>query len=291
MYDRILVAVDFSDASLKSARWAVERFPNAEIVLFHAIAPVAAPSYVRRALGSDVNLTDARTLDAQTNLEQVRDDLGLRGPVLVEEGWVPEALNRAAVQIDAGLMVLAAHQKRVYPWHELGEKCVSIVKQATRPSIVWRQSTGEHPETTVLAALDLRENSIPVAATAAAWARHFDGRLVLIHVLPAFLQAYLRAVSTPVKVTETFRALEQAARLEALGRVPEEFRESLDISVKVVRGKPIVTHVLGAIESEEADLIVVGRSYAPNFGGFALLGGTTGRVIRGANCSVLTLPV
>ena len=67
--------------------------------------------------------------------------------------------------------------------------------------------------------------------------------------------------------------------------------QSLDISVKVVRGKPIVTHVLGAIEAEEADLIVLGRSYAPNFGGFALLGGTTGRVIRGANCSVLTLPV
>ena len=291
MYDRILVGVDFSDASLKSAGWVAERFPDAEIVLFHAIAPVAPPSYVRRALGSDVDLAGARTLDAQTNLEHLREDLGSSGPVLVEEGWVPEAMNRAAVQTDAQLVVVAAHQKRVYPWEELGERCVSIVKHASRPSLVWRPSSGEHPDTTVLAAVDLRENSVPVAATAAAYARYFGSRLVLLHALPAYLQAYLRAVSTPAKVVDTFRALEQGARVEAVERIPEHLREGLDISVKIVRGKSIVTHVLTAAEAEGADLIVMGKSYAPNFVGLVLLGGTTGRVIRGANCTVLTLPV
>jgi len=291
MYDRILVGIDFSDASLKSARWVARRFPDAQVVLFHAIAPIAPPSYVRRALGADVDLTGAQALDAQTNLEHLREELGSDGPVLVEKGWVPEALNRAAVQMNADLVVVAAHQKRVYPWDELGEKCVSIVKQATRPSFVWRSSSGEHPDTTILAAVDLRENSVPVAATAAAYARHFGGRLVLLHALPSYLQAYLRAVSTPQKVDETFRALEQSARNQAVERIPAELREGLDISVNIVRGKSIVTHVLTAAEVGAADLIVLGKSYAPNFGGLVLLGGTTGRVIRGANCSVLALPV
>lgn len=290
MYNRILVGIDFSKASLESAHWAAKRFPDAEIVLLHAIAPLAPPSYVKQALGPELDLSQGHTLDASENLRHLREELGERGPALVEDGWAPEVINRAAIQTAADLVVIAAHQKRVYPWHELGERCVAIVKQATRPSLVWRKSTGDHEETTILAAVDLREGSPPVAATAAEYARHFGGRLVLLHALPTYLQAYLRAVSTPVKVDETFKALEEGARAAALSAIPAETREGLDISVKIVRGKSIVSHVLTAAVTEGADLIVIGKHYAPNFAGLTLLGGTTGRVIRGANCSVLTLP-
>ena len=85
-------------------------------------------------------------------------------------------------------------------------------------------------------------------------------------------------------------ALEAAARPEALSPIPPASLDGLDVSVKVVRGKSIMTHVLTAAVTDGADLIVVGKQHAPNFGGLAVLGGTTGRVLRGANCSVLTVP-
>jgi nucleotide-binding universal stress UspA family protein len=52
-----------------------------------------------------------------------------------------------------------------------------------------------------------------------------------------------------------------------------------------------VNHILGAAETEAVDLIVIGKYHAPGFTGRVLLGGITKQIIRGANCSVLTVPV
>jgi nucleotide-binding universal stress UspA family protein len=87
------------------------------------------------------------------------------------------------------------------------------------------------------------------------------------------------------------RALEQRARREALARVPKELREELEIQTSIVRGRPIVNHILTAAETEAVDLIVIGKYHAPGFSGRVLLGGITSQVIQGANCSVLTVPV
>ena len=45
MYDRILIGIDFSDSSVETVRWAVSRFPTADIVLFHAIEPLSIQRY------------------------------------------------------------------------------------------------------------------------------------------------------------------------------------------------------------------------------------------------------
>jgi len=105
------------------------------------------------------------------------------------------------------------------------------------------------------------------------------------------LQAYVRAVSSPTKTEETVRLLEQRARAEALDRLPEEFREGIEVQVSVVRGRPIVHHLLTSAEAEAVDLIVIGKYHAPGLKGRVILGGITRQIIQGANCSVLTVPV
>jgi len=290
MYKSILIGIDFSDASVETVRWAISRFPEAEIVLFHAIEPPGAPLYLVPELGTKLELARERELDARSNLEEIAAQCGIEARIVVRIGWVPEALNATAEELRADLIVVGAHRSRVVPGDELGNTCASIVTGAPTPVLVWRPIRQQRDKT-ILAALDLRDGSAPIAATAARFADYFGTRLVLLHAMPGTLQAYLRAVSSPTKVEETMRVLEQRARAEALGRVPAALREKLDIQVLILRGRPIVNHILTAAEAEAADLIVIGKYHAPGLKGHVLLGGITRQIILGSNCSVLTVPV
>ena len=290
MYDRILIGIDFSDSSVETVRWAVSRFPTAEIVLFHAIEPLSIPGYLSRTLGGGLELMREKELDARANLEHLAEGIGIEAKLEVRLGWAPEVLATTAEDIGAQLVVVGAHRKRVNPSDELGNTCSAIVRKTVVPVLVWRPVINDRDKT-ILAALDLREGSAPVAATGARYAAYFDARLLLLHAIPSTLHGYLRAVSTAPKVEETMRDLESEARREALGRIPEELRDQVPAQVAIVRGRPIVSHILNMAESESADLIVIGKYHAPGLVARVLLGGITAAVIQNANCSVLTVPV
>jgi nucleotide-binding universal stress UspA family protein len=290
MYHSVLIGIDFSDTSVDTVRWAVSRFPEADITLFHAIERLGVPGYLSRELGSKLGMVQERELDARANLEAIAEQCGIDVRIEVRAGWTPEALVAVSEEIKAELVVVGAHQKRVWPSDEVGNTCVAIVRKATVPVLVWRPVRQEKDKT-ILAALDLRDGSAPIAATAGRYAAYFGTRLVLMHAMPGTLQAYVRAVSSPTKTEDMVRVLEQRARAEALDRVPQEFREEVEIQTSIVRGRPIVHHILTTAETEAADLIVIGKYHAPGLKGRVILGGITRQIIQGANCSVLTVPV
>jgi nucleotide-binding universal stress UspA family protein len=290
MYKSILIGIDFSDASAETVRWAVSRFPEAEITLFHAIERLGVPGYLSRELGSKLGVVRERELDAKVNLEAIAEQCGIDARIEVRAGWTPEALVAVTEEIKSELVVVGAHQKRVWPSDEVGNTCVAIVRKASVPVLVWRPVRQE-TDKMILAALDLRDGSAPIAATAARYAAYFRARLVLMHAMPGTLQAYVRAVSSPTKTDETVRLLEQRARDEALDRVPPDLREGIEIQTTIVRGRPIVHHILTIAETGAADLIVIGKYHAPGLKGRVILGGITRQIIQGANCSVLTVPV
>ena len=226
MYHSILIGIDFSDTSVDTVRWAVSRFPEADITLFHAIERLGVPGYLSRELGSKLGMVQERELDARANLEAIAERCGIDVRIEVRAGWTPEALVAVSEEIKAELVVVGAHQKRVWPSDEVGNTCVAIVRKATVPVLVWRPVRQEKDKT-ILAALDLRDGSAPIAATAGGYAAYFGTRLVLMHAMPGTLQAYVRAVSSPTKTEDMVRVLEQRARAEALDRVPQEFREEV----------------------------------------------------------------
>ena len=290
MYQRILIGIDFSDSSVETVRWAVSRFPSADIVLFHSIERFNVPGYLLRELGDRLDVLEEKELDVRTNLEHIAAELGIDARYDVRHGWTPETLQVAAEEYGTELIVVGAHQKRLWPTDELGNTCAAIVRKAEIPVLVWRPIRAERDKT-IIAALDLREGSAPVAETAARYADYFKTRLVLVHAMPGTLQAYLRAVSSPAKVEEALERITKNAREDALARVPEELADRLEVHASIVRGRPIVTHILNAAEADNADLIVMGKAHAPGLTGRVLLGGITTQVIQGANCSVLTVPL
>jgi nucleotide-binding universal stress UspA family protein len=289
MIRSILIGIDFSDTSVETVRWALARFRDADLTLFHAIQPLSVPGYLVRELGSRLDILREKELDARVNLEEIAARCGIEVRCEVRRGWTPEALSLTAEEVGAELVVVGAHRTRVSPADELGSTCAAIVRRTRLPVLVWRPIRHERDKT-ILAAVSLRETSAPVEATAARYADYFGTRLYLLHAMSGTLQTYVRAVSSPTKTEEMMRHLEQRARAEALAAVPDDLREKLEIQVSVVRGKPIVNHILAAAEAAAADLIVVGKYHAPGLTGRVLIGGVTRQVILGANCSVLTVP-
>lgn len=289
MYERILVAVDFSEASVDALAWAVETFPDAELTLFHAVEPQDAPDYLLRALPDDVDPDAEQALDVEANLEHLAGQAGVPARHLVRHGWPPREVQEAAAEADADLVILGAHTKRIWPWEEPGATAEAIVERSNRQVLVWRPPprTGERA---ILAPLDLREGSEPVAEVAAELAHAFGARLVLLHVLPGTYQAYLRAVSSALKAETSLRRIEASAREEAESWIPEEIRPELGIQTVVARGRA-TTQILATAEQESADLIVMGRSRALQLGERTFLGSVAASVIRAANCSVLAIPI
>jgi nucleotide-binding universal stress UspA family protein len=290
MYQRILVGIDFSDTSEEAARWAVSRFPTAEIVLFHSVEKFTIPGYLRRALGEELDVFLEKELDIRANLEALADRLGIEPRIEMRQGWTPDTLTTAVQDLDIELVVIGAHQQRTWPTDETRNNTRAVVRKSQVPVLVWRAIRHER-DRTILGALSLRDEGIKVSETAAAYADYFSTRLVLLHAMPGTLQAYLRAVSSPAKVEETLGRIEQGARQDVEATVPAALRDRLNVKVVVGRGRPIVAHLLNTAETEDVDLIVIGKALAPGIAAKVLIGGTTSQVIEEANCSVLVVPL
>ena len=292
MYRTALVAIDFSEPATAAARWTARQFPDARLVLTHALEGIDVPAYVRMAVArtGGLDLADERELDARSNLEELAAGLDRDAEIVVREGWAPRVVETVAGDLGADLIVLGAHVRGVWPWEEPGATAEAIVEAADVPVLTWRPEIPDG-ERTVVALLDLREGSQPVAELAARTASHLGARLVVHHVITAGYQASIRSVSSPAKAEEFARRVESSAREEALRWVPDAAREELDVRVVVSRGRPI-TQILATAEREQADLVVLGRSHVPGGrAGRALLGSVASKVVRGAKCAVLTVPL
>ncbi|UCG76270.1 MAG: universal stress protein [Gemmatimonadota bacterium] len=288
MFGHILVAIDFSDASIRALRWTAKTFPHAELTQFHAMREVKASSDVRHSLSGKVSPREAK-LDAQANIEELAQHICPAAQVVVREGPPVEEIRAVAESSGANLVVLAAHEKRIWPWDrydELAEKtcdCVDLPILIYRPTKV----TGEM---TVLAPLDLREGSEPVGEMAGRIAVHLGARLIVLHVLPKTFQGFLRAASSTYQTESTLRKAESSAREEALSRIPQECREEIGVQVRVARGQP-VRQILDTVESEGVDLVVMGKTHVRKRTERALMGHVTGKALRSAPCAVLTVPI
>lgn len=292
MYERILVTIDFSEPSVAALRWTAQQFPDAAITLFHSIERLKPPAYLQQVLESEKEFQLERELDVRANLELLAVESGIEPRIAVHTGLPRREVHLAAEEADSEIIVVGAHTRRIWPQSAPGNISSKIANRATRPVLVWRSATSHtgSTESTVLAALDLRGGSEPVARMAAQHAGRLDTRLLLLHVLSPTLQAYLRAVSTPTMVQEAFQQVEQAARQEALAQLPDELRGDLEVQAMVVRGRP-VTQILTAAENEAVDLIVMGQRQTPTGTGRMFLGRVTETVLREANCSVLVIPL
>lgn len=140
---------------------------------------------------------------------------------------------------------------------------------------------------TVLAPIDFSDVSQRVIAEAIALARAIGGRLVLLHVVPP-------AIAIPSEYDTS------GARAAYLARAEKQSREDLAGLQRRLRDDGVTAHVVHQVaqpgagiidqaERLEADYIVMGSH---GHGAFyeLIVGGTTSRVLKKANCAVVVVP-
>ena len=288
--ERILVGIDFSEASFEAARWTSRHLGrNAELILAHVIAipeppPILRSRFPRRDLVIDTvrEGADKRLRDLSASLSCDRIWLEIR------EGDVTTGLADIAREFEASLLVVGAHGERPGIAAALGSSAERLVRVAEIPVLLVTGSSSQRPSR-VLVPVD----ESPVATEALRWAsrmsERLDAQITVLHVEPATVMSHVFAASGNVPGVPT---------AEPPGTTSASSDRWLDLALRAGVPADRVTsevafgeagqQIIAAAGRVEAGLIVVGRRGA---GGVrrAVLGSVVDAVLRRAPCPVLVV--
>ena len=111
---RIVVGVDFSDASLAAARWVATEFaPDAEVILVHVESTPRIPSWLPNefAPSPDEHVTVPSTVYG--GLRGLADIIGAgRSRVRLRSGAPADALIQVAIEVEADLVCVGRSRRR-----------------------------------------------------------------------------------------------------------------------------------------------------------------------------------
>lgn len=294
---KIVVGVDFSDASLAAAHWvAMHLAPEAELLLVHAFTVAEPPALIRARHTQLTDLVANATRGALDRLGEVADAIGRERsgpPVRVEArvGSSADVLAEAARTMPADAIVVGKHGQHPAPWGWLGSTAEAVLRTSSAPVLLATGMRDAKPRH-LLVALDDGDVTPWVILSTRCLSRMFDADVHAVHVAslpPAPAVVGAGGFNGGYALDEV--VLTEAAKAEA-----EQWRERLirggcDESVtqvEAVYGEPAYTIVEHA-ERYEADLVVMGNRRKGGRRPLTMLGSTVRGVLRHASCPVLVV--
>ncbi|HEY9227881.1 MAG TPA: universal stress protein [Gemmatimonadaceae bacterium] len=290
-YRRIVVATDFSDASISAAKWASQQFaPDAELILAHAVEVPHRPLFARESVPSAETIKQAMLDFATTRLEDIArfiSDVPLRREI--RRGRPEEVVNDLVREFDADLVVIGPHGDRPHTAKFLGTTADRIVRTSPVSVLVGTQPR-HHPPRSVLVPVD-DYGDVPaflnrVRQLVGAW----GARVTLLHVWSNAVYSYVASMSYAEAHDEVKASREIQNTIDRDGRrwldeLASSGFESDRAEVAIEHGKA-GDETLALAGRIDPDLIVLGRRgsglVAP-----AVMGSTVGTVLHGARCPVL----
>lgn len=291
--NRMVVAMDLSDAAIKAAKWASERFaPNAEMILAHVIEPPDLPHFARHVLPPSEVVESAAREYATTRLHEIATYLtpgSTRSEIRV--GKPHEQITRLVRELNADLVVIGPHSDRPRPSKFLGTTADRIVRTSPVPVLVAINPPAGQPRNLLVPVDDLS-----ITPTLLEWTHDlsdtFDADVTLLHVWSNAIYSHVASMSYATAKSETDARREinkelQEAGVHWLEEVARTGLERQRVTAAVTYGNPGDATVEMAA-SMHADLIVLGRRGSGRVAP-ALLGSTVGTVLHGASCPVLVV--
>jgi|SRR5688500_4243866 len=287
-FRKILVGIDFSDASLAAARWAASHIASgAELLLVHVVSVPRPPIYLHERLEPTVEQRSFSAPRLRTALQGFADLLGVdRVRVGVRTGVPWSALARVAAEVNADLICVGRGQKRKGS-NRFGATTPQRLLGISRiPVLVIPQGVTAKPSR-VLAALSARPGSERLIPVASRLARTWDSPLEAIHVVEPEVAAVSNDALDPAAVWAL--ALDWAgAAISAAGET--------DSTEAIIRsgdaGQELVTV---ARERPGISVVVMGRTgesvSAPSSPSVFRCGSTTRMVLWAAPGPVLIVPL
>ena len=294
--DKILVPVDFSDASQSALAYGIgvaNEF-EATLVITHVVEysrPLAYAFPEETFELEKSKFEEVRTKLGELIPEEVRESLNYR--FIVKFGVPEDELLASVSDESVDLIVMGTHGRRGFERWVLGSATEHLLRRVPVPIVtVSRTDEGKAARSlrrgTILYATDLSEGSRAGLEAAYGWARRFDANLVVLNVMLP-LQLEYGTSYLPLDIGKDHEALHEELSEQMQESVPESMR--LDDRVRLETGEGVPYEViLDRAQDLQADLLVInlhGKSRMER----TLIGATAERVVRASRTPVLSIPV
>jgi universal stress protein E len=287
----LVVAVDFSPASMAAARWATQwLLDDRELVLMHAVVVPEVQGLLADRYPVSKSLLSNATAGALHRLEDARNSLGVPDAVLeVKEGKPADAIAQVVREKDAGMIVVGKHGEGGPHRGYTGRTADGLVRSSPAPVLVANGLLSSPPRTILVA---LTYSSITTFIIESARQLYDDSQadILVIHVVGSGVLSHVLTMSS-VKTNQ----------VPSADQVDEIFREdgerwkhelvAAGIPSDKIRSQVVFGEVSGALlaaaRENDADMIVMGSHAGPLRR--LLLGSAAAAVLREADLPVLVV--
>lgn len=257
---RLLVAVDFSPASIAAARWATAALaPKAEIVLCHVVDMPTPPGFLRSLCAAVDQVQASAVPDAEARLTELRSTLRLPNATSdVRTGRAFKALSAACAEHHAQLLVIGPHGDRTGLGRLLGSTAERAVRESNVPVLVTAGGEQGRPKRIVVA-VDDSPGGRHALRWAADLARTLEAELIAVNIVDALLAS---AVGRGASHRERERGLTE------LRHASEAWLQEATMGLGlpagplrlVVRSGHPADEVVNTAREMQADVLVIGRN-------------------------------
>lgn len=273
---KLLVAIDFSEPSLRALKTAIAIAQSfgSELFLVSAVTPfVYGDGVPVDSIDIELNGINAKMQDLIAGEPALE---ALRHHEIVEFSGAIELIEQTARENEVDLVVAGSHGATGIERIILGSVAECILRKVHCPVlIVGPHSKAElHPFRSVLFATDLETTGLRAAQYASSFAERFHGKLTLLHVLEQKPDS-----SQPGCLEEPF-VKQQLDRL-----LPADITNYSTVNIFVERGKAAEI-IAQTANSECASLVVTGLREKSSVSGHSPWS-TLSRIIRESPCPVL----
>jgi nucleotide-binding universal stress UspA family protein len=287
--NRVLVGVDFSDASLAVVRWVAQHLvPAGELVLVHALDIPQLPAFLRLVLPPAEDVETELRAAAQRRMAELISSLDRPGlSSQVRAGSPAHVLADAARECGADLLVVGEHGRRRGVRGLLGTTAERLLNVAPVPVLIARELPNG-PPTSVLAPLDASDIDAHVLQWARLLQERFGARVTACHAVDLMeLYSRVRTISAAARMKE----LESQVRADALGwvrlRLDEAGFPEDESNAEVRMGDPRYT-IPAMADAAGADLVVMGGRGAGAVSR-AVVGSVTSAILSSTSFAVLVV--
>jgi nucleotide-binding universal stress UspA family protein len=208
----------------------------------------------------------------------------------VRTGQPFQEICQLAREIHAGLIVIGTRGQSGLKRILLGSTAERVVRFATCPVLVVRRRGRKQPKEfglhKLLAPIDFSQCSMSGAIYAALFAKTFDAKLSLLHVLAGVMATSTEKACEPLKKKDAIDL--ENARLDMEAFTQLDFLGNVNFETEIRTGYAVDEICRDADESD-VDLVVIATHGRTGFNRM-LLGSVAEHVVRYAECPVMVVP-
>jgi len=279
---KMLIPVDFSEFSNRAVSYAInlsERF-NAEITLLHVVT----------LFHEDVkeeSLLENYEKRIHRKLKDHKSAVNKKGvaveSVLLRGFSAADKILEFIQENDFDLVVMGSHGRTGIKHLLHGSVSERVVRLSSIPVLTIHHSTKKFDPRTILVPIDFSKFSKTVAKEGIFLAQLFNAKIIFLHVIEQIVHPAFYAASI-----ESIFQIDPGLKARALEKL-KAFVNGIDLPCEylVIEGKAY-KEIVDRANEKKADLIVMATRGLTGLDYF-LMGSNTERVVRMAECSVLTV--